>query len=110
MDESGTALCWQDPRIERTRRVVLDATITLLIEGGYRTVTMEAVAAASGVAKSTIYRHWSNRDTLISDAFHALKPPIPVSPEGDVRSKVTVLLEHLRGHWSPPPGPRVFPH
>jgi len=95
MDEGGTALCWQDPRIERTRRVVLDAAIALLIEGGYRAVTMEAVASASGVAKSTIYRHWSNRDALISDAFHVLKPPIPVPVEGDVRSKVTVLLEHL---------------
>ena len=95
MDESGTALCWQDPRIERTRRVVLDAAIALLDRGRLRAVTMEAVAAASGVAKSTIYRHWSNRDALISDAFHALKPPIPVPVEGDVRSKVTVLLEHL---------------
>jgi len=95
MDAGDPTPCWQDPRIERTRRVVLEAAIALLIEGGYRAVTMEAVAAASGVAKSTIYRHWSNRDQLISDAFHALKPPIPVPLEGDVRSKVTVLLEQL---------------
>ena len=74
---------------------MLEAAIALLIEGGYPAVTMEAVAAASGVAKSTIYRHWSNRDVLISDAFHALKPPIPAPVEGDVRSRVTVLLEHL---------------
>jgi AcrR family transcriptional regulator len=95
MDEGGATPCWQDPRIERTRRVVLDATIALLLEGGYRAVTMEAVSTASGVAKSTIYRHWSNRDALISDAFHELKPPIPVPIEGDVRSRVTILLEHL---------------
>jgi AcrR family transcriptional regulator len=93
--EGDRTLCWQDPRIERTRRVVLDAAIALLIEGGYSAVTMEAVAAASGVAKSTIYRHWSNREALISDAFHELKPPIPVPPEGDVRSRVTAVLEHL---------------
>ena len=29
MDEGGPAPCWQDPRIERTRRVVLDAAIAL---------------------------------------------------------------------------------
>jgi TetR/AcrR family transcriptional regulator, regulator of autoinduction and epiphytic fitness len=43
-----------DPRIERTRRVVLEATLDLLAEHGYGAVTIEAVAARSGVAKSTI--------------------------------------------------------
>jgi AcrR family transcriptional regulator len=93
--DEGDLPCWQDPRIERTRRVVLEAAIALLIEGGYAAVTMEAVAVASGVAKSTIYRHWPNRDALISDAFHALKPPIPVPVEGDVRARVTALLEQV---------------
>jgi TetR/AcrR family transcriptional regulator of autoinduction and epiphytic fitness len=95
MDEGEMVPCWQDPRIERTRRVVLESAITLLIEGGYSAVTMEAVAAASGVAKSTIYRHWPNRSVLINDAFHELKPRVPLPAEGDVRSRVTVLLEHL---------------
>ena len=84
-----------DPRVERSREVVLRTTLELLAEVGYGELSIEGVAARSGVAKSTIYRHWSNRDQLISDAFHALKPPIPVPLEGDVRSKVTVLLEQL---------------
>src|SRR5262245_17541614 len=95
MDEGETTPCWQDPRIERTRRVVLEAAITLLSEGGYMRGTLGAVAAASGVAKSTIYRHWPNRSALINDAFHELKPPVPLPVGGDVRSRVTVLLEHL---------------
>ena len=53
-----------DPRIERTRRVVLDAALSLLIERGYGELTIEAVAAESGVAKSTIYRHWPSRVEL----------------------------------------------
>ena len=95
VDEGEMVPCWQDPRIERTRRVVLDSAIALLIEGGYSAVTMESVAASSGVAKSTIYRHWPNRNALINDAFHALKPSVPVPADGDVRSRVTVLLEHM---------------
>jgi AcrR family transcriptional regulator len=86
---------WLDPRIERTRRVVLEATIALIAESGYGAVTVEAVAARSGVAKSTIYRHWPSRIELINDAFHELKPPVPVPTEGDVRDRIVWLLENL---------------
>jgi AcrR family transcriptional regulator len=84
-----------DPRIARTRRVVLDATLALLAENGYGAVTIEAVAARSGVAKSTIYRHWPGRLELILDAFHELKPPVAPPAEGDVRETVIAVLENL---------------
>jgi TetR/AcrR family transcriptional regulator of autoinduction and epiphytic fitness len=84
-----------DPRIERTRRVVLEATLDLLAEHGYGAVTIEAVAARSGVAKSTIYRHWPGKVELILDAFHELKPPVAPSAEGDVRETVIAVLENL---------------
>jgi len=81
--------------VERTRRIVLEATIELLVEGGYGAVSIEAVAARSGVAKSTIYRHWPGRLELIHDAFHELKPPVPPLCEGDVRDRIVHLLEHV---------------
>jgi AcrR family transcriptional regulator len=84
-----------DPRIERTRRVVLDSAIALLIERGYGEVTIEAVAAASGVAKSTIYRHWPSRVELINDAFSELRPTVPVPDEGDVHDRLVAVLEHI---------------
>jgi AcrR family transcriptional regulator len=75
--------------------VVLDTALDLVVEGGYGAVTIEAVAARSGVAKSTIYRHWPSRAELINDAFHELKPPAPVDKDGDVRARIICLLEHL---------------
>jgi TetR/AcrR family transcriptional regulator, regulator of autoinduction and epiphytic fitness len=85
----------RDPRVERTRRLVLKAAIALLAESGYAGTTVEAVSARSGVAKSTIYRHWPNRLELINDAFQELKPPPPEPTEGDVRDRVVALLEHV---------------
>jgi TetR/AcrR family transcriptional regulator, regulator of autoinduction and epiphytic fitness len=82
-----------DPRVERTRRVVLDATIELIIEGGFSAVTIEAVAARSGVAKSTIYRHWPDRVELMHDAFHELKPSVRVPTEGPIRERIIIMLE-----------------
>jgi TetR/AcrR family transcriptional regulator, regulator of autoinduction and epiphytic fitness len=86
---------WLDPRIERSRRVVLEATVALIAEAGYGAVTIEAVAARSGVAKSTIYRHWPSRLELINDAFHELKPAVPMPTEGTVRERLIAFLEHV---------------
>ncbi len=95
MDVTLGTLGPTDPRIERTRKVVLEATLALMAESGYGAVTIEAVAARSGVAKSTIYRHWPGRIELIHDAFQELKPPFAICDEGDVRERVVELLEDL---------------
>jgi AcrR family transcriptional regulator len=81
-----------DPRVERSREQVLRSTIDLLGEVGYGELSIEAVAARSGVAKSTIYRHWSGKLALVTDAFTELKleeaPPAP----GPVRGRLIELL------------------
>ncbi len=94
----ATAIGPCDPRIERTRRLVLEATLALLAESGYGAVTIEAVAARSGVAKSTIYRHWPGRVELIRDAFLELKPPHAPPAEGDVREQRDRRARELRPH------------
>ena len=66
-----------------------------LIERGYGELTIEAVASESGVAKSTIYRHWPSRVELINDAFLELKPTLPVPTEGTVRERLVAALENL---------------
>ena len=60
-----------DPRVERSRQAVLRAALGELGEAGYGAFTIESVAARAGVAKSTIYRHWPDKVTLIADAFEA---------------------------------------
>jgi AcrR family transcriptional regulator len=81
-----------DPRIERSRHHVLTATVDLLREVGYGSLTIEAVAARSGVAKSTIYRHWPGKAELVTDAFLTLKPHSADPPPGPVRDRVTAVL------------------
>lgn len=72
-----------DPRVARTRQAVLDTATELLVEGGPSALTMDAVVARSGVAKSTLYRHWETRDALVADVFDACAPAIELS-EDDV--------------------------
>ena len=63
-------------RAGRPRRSDVDdrlreATLRLVRDGGPSAVTVEAVAAASGVAKTTIYRRHANRDALLRSAMAA---------------------------------------
>ena len=66
-----------DPRIVRSRTKILDAATELLIEGGMRALTVDAVAEHSGVAKSTLYRHWSSVNELLVDVFRCNVPGPP---------------------------------
>ncbi|WP_227981782.1 TetR/AcrR family transcriptional regulator [Nocardia spumae] len=49
----------------RNRRAILDATRTLLAEGGADAVTMERVAATAGVGKGTVFHRFGSRAGLL---------------------------------------------
>ena len=70
-----------DARVARTRAAVIRTATDLLVEGGPSAVTIDAIVARSGVAKSTIYRHWESRDdvliAVIESCAPALEPPDP---------------------------------
>lgn len=89
-----------DPRIRRTRNAVLPATLSVLAERGFADFTMEGVAEAAGVSKSTLYRHWPTKLSLLSEALEELnvQPDVEldVAPDdGPARMRIERLLEHL---------------
>jgi len=84
-----------DPRVERSRRVILEAVLAELGEHGYGALTIEAVAARAGVGKSTIYRHWSGKLALVEDAFRTLKAQVLVPESGPLRERVIGFLEQI---------------
>lgn len=84
------------PRSERAEQAILAATIDLLAEHGIGGLSIEAVAARAGVAKTTVYRRWSGKDDLLMDAIVALSGPPPVPPAGSVRDQLISLLAYVR--------------
>ena len=54
---------------DETRRKVLRATSGLLDRLEYHSVTLDAVARAAGVSRSTLYRHWPSREALVLEAY-----------------------------------------
>ena len=84
-----------DPRVERSRRVILEAVLEELGEVGYGAFTIEGVAARAGVGKSTIYRHWDGKLELVEDAFHTLKAQAHVPEDGPFRDRLVAYLEQV---------------
>jgi AcrR family transcriptional regulator len=89
------------PRSEESRRAVLDATLVLLSARGFAELSIDGVAAASGVAKTTIYRWWSNRQELAVEAFFEatrdeLAFPDTGSAREDFRQQIHQLADLLR--------------
>jgi AcrR family transcriptional regulator len=72
-----------DPRIERTTAAVLRSAADLWVEGGPGAVTVDAIVERSGVAKSTIYRHWRSRDDIMVDVVRGAAPDITL-PDADL--------------------------
>lgn len=61
-------------RVQRSRARIVQAAIDLIVEHGAGALTVDAIAERSGVAKSTLYRHWSSVDDLMLDVFRAAIP------------------------------------
>ncbi|OBF20681.1 TetR family transcriptional regulator [Mycobacterium sp. ACS4331] len=56
------------PRSAAVHEAILEATRTLLVEAGYRSVAMDKVAAIAGVAVQTVYRRWPSKAPLVAEA------------------------------------------
>jgi AcrR family transcriptional regulator len=62
------------PRHPDTDRAILGATFRQLIEVGYASLSVEAVAAAAGVAKTTLYRRYPTKRDLVIAALESGTP------------------------------------
>jgi AcrR family transcriptional regulator len=94
-----------DRRVRRTRRQILDATVELMKSRGVDGLTMDAIAEAADVSRSTLYRHWPQLHDLLFDGLQHLGDQIgavTTAPiEGDtfdqcVTAKALIVGQALR--------------
>lgn len=80
-----------DERVEQSKKAVLAATYELLTKSGLGGVSVDEVSRRSGVAKTTIYRHWASRESLLLDACSQLSTRPPVPDTGKLRTDLETL-------------------
>lgn len=91
------------PRDPERSRAIRDAARSLLREGGWDALTIEAVAARAQVGRPTVYRRWPTKGHLAAEVLqheHAQAqrredegPPLPDS--GSLADDLRVLLAEL---------------
>jgi AcrR family transcriptional regulator len=97
------------PRSEVARKAALRATVDLMLEQGVEAVTFEDVAARSGVAKTTLYRHFGTKQGLVVEAAGSCFVPVTTPDTGDLLEDLTILLVQGRDHESHRQLTELFP-
>jgi AcrR family transcriptional regulator len=88
--------------------VVSAATLSTVNELGYTRATMDRIAAASGIAKTTIYRRWPCKGALVTDCLvDAFGPVDSFGPSGPLplkgaRSDLSSVLRWFAGRLNEP--------
>ncbi len=95
----------RDPALDRK---ILGAALDALAERGYSGLSVEAVAAAAGVGKTTIYRRFSGKDDLVAAALEALAGAVELPDTGSTRDDLTGYLERLHETVLKGPGIPAF--
>jgi AcrR family transcriptional regulator len=90
---AGRAVVGRGPKVQRA---VHAATLAELADRGYAALTVEAVAARAGVHKTTVYRRWKDRESLVVDALaEHFARDIPAPDTGCVESDLLALARAL---------------
>jgi AcrR family transcriptional regulator len=84
-----------DARVRHSKQVVMATTYELLSEEGMAGLTVDAVARRSGVAKTTIYRHWPSREALLLDVCAQMGPHFDIADAGSLPKDLRALAQRV---------------
>jgi AcrR family transcriptional regulator len=90
------------PRNPQVQRAILKAAVDLVLECGFKVLSIDAIAAKAGVGRMTIYRRWPNKAAIIMDAFVARVDPgtlfLPAkSYTESIRLQMRTMAKAFRG-------------
>ncbi len=99
----------ENPRTTRVRQIVVDSAAGLLIREGAGAVTAVRIAEDTGVARTTIYRHWPTAPALLLDAIdRVVRPHVPTRITDNLEADLLAALSNLRMRMTKNPFRLVF--
>jgi AcrR family transcriptional regulator len=101
-----------DPRVKRTRKLIVDAFLALLGEKGFQAISVQDIAERATVNRATFYTHFEDKyalmDWVVRDSFRASLTerlgPAPQFTLDNLRLLVVTVSEflgHFQGHCAP---------
>lgn len=82
----------EDRLVARTRAAVLAAGKELLVERGVQGIAVEDITRRTGIAKTTIYRHWPSKAELVLAIVAEQAFTFPGPDTGDVLEDLRLCL------------------
>ena len=99
----------ENPRTTRVRQIIVDSAAALLIREGAGAITALRIAEETGVARTTIYRHWPKSTALLLDAIdRVVRPHVPTMITGNLEADLMTALTNLQMRMSKKPFRRIF--
>jgi AcrR family transcriptional regulator len=90
-------------RTARVRDAAIEATLAELTEHGYAALTLDGVARRAGVHKTTLYRRWGTRESLVLEAMlERAGSMIAVSDTGSLRADLLELARTAASNAATP--------
>jgi AcrR family transcriptional regulator len=112
-DEGESGMNEADPRVRRTRKLIVEAFVALLAEKGFHAISVQDIAVRATVNRATVYLHFEDKyalmDRVVRDAIREaltrrLGPASQISIE-NLRLMVVTVCELLsQFHDTCPPG------
>ncbi len=85
-----------DPRVKRTRKLLLDAFLSLLAEQPFDDITVQDIATRATVNRATFYAHFADKyalvDAGIRDSFAQILQQRTATPAASVEEHLRRLL------------------
>lgn len=88
------------PRSEEANRAALAAAVDVLVEQGLEGITWEEIAQRSGVARSTLGRHFATREDLIEAAVRSCRVDYVTPDTGSLEDDLRFLFDFDRNTTS----------
>ena len=81
------------PRDAGADRAILEAALELFVERGVEGASIEQIAKRASVGKLTVYRRWSSKEELLSQAIESARESVPDALPGDLDAVSLADLE-----------------
>ncbi|MEH1951029.1 MAG: TetR/AcrR family transcriptional regulator [Nostoc sp.] len=82
------------PRSIHADQAILQATLDLLAEVGYESMSIEAIASRAGVGKTTIYRRYTSKEELVADAIESLRDDLAIPDTDSFWGDMDILIKN----------------
>ncbi len=86
-----------DRRVRRSRRALLDALVSLILEKGYANVTVQDIADRADVGRTTFYAHFTDKDALLLSGFESIHESfVPLDPASGIDAMASMARQMFR--------------